>query len=145
MVLWRDFSKLQYFKTKTKKKPEICFECYQIHQTTTPTSRWSKELSFCSGMALASLFTEGAGDRELLFLCKRNYWRSLTFLKILFDIWKSTSPSIKKHDKMVLELIRLRVIYFYIFFKVTRQYLHITQPTSPGRSFELMKSIVNEK
>lgn len=73
MVLGSYFSKLQYFKIKTKKKSEICFECYQIHQTSIPTSCRSEEVSLCSAMALASLLREGAEDTELLFLCEKNY------------------------------------------------------------------------
>lgn len=108
MALWRDFSKLQDFKTKTKMKMEICFECYWIHEATIPTLCRFKELLLCSGMALISLLTVAVIEgRELIFLCERNYWRTLIFLKILFAIWKSTSSSVIKHNKIVPELIRL--------------------------------------
>jgi len=59
-------------------------------------------------MALMSLLTAALVEaREVIFLCERNYWKLLTFLKILFAIWKSTSSSIIKHNKIVPELIRL--------------------------------------
>lgn len=122
-------SELQDFKTKTKMKTEICFESYRTHEATISTLCRFKELLLCSGMAPISLLTVAVVEgRELIFLCEINYLRSLTFLKILFPIWKSTSSSVIKHNKIVPELIRpirLRIVGGLEIYP-SRQYLHIT-------------------
>lgn len=72
-------------------KIEMYFECYQTDEATIPTRRWLKELPLCSETMLKPRLPVAVREsRELLFLHERNYWRSLTFLKILFAIWKST-------------------------------------------------------